>query len=159
MGFGSAILGLAGGVLGSVGKNWSLDNQSGLLNARKRENQSWFDRRYNESPTQRVDAQRLLSHLEESLSKRIKAAEGRKAVMGGTNESIAAEKEAQSAAMANATAQIAAAGEARKDAIEQQFLRRKDKLDDSLLGIESEKDTPLDTVGKGIGGFANGFGF
>ena len=71
---------------------------------------------------------------------------------------IAAEKEAQSGAMADTTAQIAAAGEARKDAIEQEYLRRKDKLDDVLLGIEGEKDTPLHTASAGIGGFAKGLG-
>jgi hypothetical protein len=158
MGLGGAILGLAGGVFGSLAKNQRYENQQNLLNKRKSENQDWYNSRYYESPTQRIDAQYALTELEKRLTKRMDAAEGRKAVMGGTNESVAAEKEAQSGAMADTTAQIAAAGEARKDAIEQEYLRRKDKLDDVLLGIEGEKDTPLHTASAGIGGFAKGLG-
>lgn len=151
-----AALGLASGILGGLGKNSKLEDQEHLLNERKRENQSWYNRRYNEDPTQRVDAQRLLSKLEETLMKRNKAAEGRQAVMGGTAESVAAEKEASSKAMADATSQIAAASEARKDAIEQQYLRRKDGLDDRLLGIEGEKNSPFDIANAGLVGIREG---
>ena len=158
MGLAGAILGFGGGIMGSVAKNWRYQNQENLLNARKKENESWYNKRWNEDVTQRVDAQRMLSRLEDSIVNRTKAAEGRQAVMGGTAESLAAEKEAQSKAMADTTAQIAAAGEERKDTIEQQYLARKDKLDDKLLGIEGEKDTPLHTANAGLAGFANGLG-
>ena len=34
------------------------------------DNQAWYDRRYNEDPTQRADAQQVLNRLQEAIRKR-----------------------------------------------------------------------------------------
>ena len=88
------------------------------VEAQRQKNQDWYDRRYNEDATQRADAQRILTQTEESIKQRNKAAAGSAAVMGGTDESVAAAKEANNKALADATSQIAADAEARKDNIE-----------------------------------------
>lgn len=129
-----------------------------MVAQQQRENQDWYDRRYNEDATQRADAQRLLSITEDSIKKRNRAAAGTAAVMGGTNESIAAEKEAGNKAMADAVSQINAAGEQRKDQIENQYMARKDQLNNAMRELEGQKSSALDIIGQGIGGAASGVG-
>lgn len=151
----SAGLGAVGGIFGASSKNKLIKKQMQMVNQQKRENQDWYDRRYNEDATQRADAQRLLTMTEESIKKRNKAAAGTAAVMGGTDESVAATKEANSQALADATSQIAAAAEQRKDQIEQQYQQRKDNLNQQLMELQGQKQSVLNAA---IGGAASGLG-
>lgn len=152
-----SVLGAGGSLLGSLGKDQQISDKQHGINKMSRENQAWFSRRYNEDPTQRADALRLLSMTEDALRKRNRAAEGRKAVMGGTEESVAAEREASSNALANVTSQIAVQNERRKDQIEQQFRNRKNKLDEQYNELEGERPNAYDIAGGMIGGATNGY--
>lgn len=149
-------LGALGGIFGGLGKNEAIERQQQALDKRKQENQNWYDRRYNEDATQRADAQRILSMTEDAIKRRNRAAAGRAAVMGGTEESVAATKEANAKAQADAAAQIAAAGEARKDKIEQQYLNRKNELNDKRDGLEGQKSSGWDMAGSAMGGVSSG---
>jgi len=149
-------VGALGGVLGGVSKNNAIREQMKLIAQQQRDNQDWYDRRYNEDATQRADAQRLLTMTEESIKKRNRAAAGTAAVMGGTDESVAAEKEAGNKAMADAVSQINAAGEARKDQIENQYLARKSQLDNAQRELEGQKSSTLDLINAGVSGAASG---
>jgi len=149
-------VGALGGVLGGLGKNDAIKKQMQMIAQQQRENQDWYDRRYNEDATQRADAQRLLQMTEESIKKRNKAAAGTAAVMGGTAESVAAEKEANNKALADVTSQIAAAGEARKDRIENQYMARKEQLNSAMRELEGQKSSTLDLISQGLGGAASG---
>ena len=153
----SGAIGAAGSIFGSISRNNAIDSQVKALKERKQANQGWYDRRYNEDATQRADAQRLLSMTEESIKRRNRAAEGKKVMMGGTDESVEAEKDANNKAMADIVSQVAANGEARKDAIEQQYLNRKEKYDDAISGLNAQKASGLDIIGGAIGGAAKGF--
>ena len=154
----TAGLGAIGSIFGSISNNQRVMEQMRMNAQRQHDNQAWYDRRYNEDATQRADAQRLLTRTEEALKRRNRAAAGRAAVMGGTDESVAAEKEASSQALADATSQIAAASEQRKDAIEQQFLAKKDQLDEAKAALQAQKQNGLDILGGAIGGAAKGLG-
>lgn len=154
--FGAA-LGAAGSIFGGISRNKAIEAQKDYVEKKKKENQNWYDRRYNEDATQRADAQRILSLTEEAIKRRNRAAAGRKAVMGGTEESVSAEKEANSKAISDATAQIAAESEKRKDAIEQQYLNKKENYDNQLAGLDAQKMSSLDFVGNAIGGAVGGF--
>ena len=147
-----------GGIMGGIGKNNAIARQTEAVNKRKRDNENWYNRRYNEDATQRADAQRMLTITEEAIKRRNKAAAGRQAVMGGTEESDAAEKAANNEAYANVVGQIAAAGEARKDRIEQQYLNRKDSLEDTQMGLDAQRASGTDITSAAIGGAANGLG-
>jgi len=149
-------VGALGGVLGGLGKNNAIKKQMEMVAKQQRDNQDWYDRRYNEDATQRADAQRMITLTEESIKKRNKAAAGTAAVMGGTDESVAAEKEANSKALADTTSQIAAAAAARKDQIEGQFLSRKENLDNTMRELESQKSSTFDLISQGLGGAASG---
>ena len=149
-------VGAAGSIFGGISKNKAIKKQMEMVARMQRDNQDWYDRRYNEDATQRADAQRMITLTEESIKKRNKAAAGTAAVMGGTDESVAAEKEANSKALADTTSRIVAAGDARKDQIENQYLSRKENLDNAMRELESQKQSGLDILGGAIGGAAQG---
>ncbi len=89
----------------------------------ERQEQDTYDRRYNERATERADAQRILTAIEERIKTRNKAAAGRAAVMGGTNEAAAVEKEANNKLLADAVGQINAQGASRQDALDTQHMK------------------------------------
>lgn len=150
-------LGAIGGIFGSISKNKMLKEQQRMVDGQKRENQDWYDRRYNEDSTQRADAQAMLTHTADMIRRRNQQAAGSAAVMGGTDESVAATKEANAKALADTTSQIAVAGEQRKDKIEGQYMSRKDALDEQLRALRGQKVDAFGMVSNAIGGAADGF--
>ena len=156
-GFLSSAAGAAGGILGGLGKNKALKKQIGAIEDQKADNQAWFNQRYYEDATQRADAQRMLSMTMESIRNRNRQAAGTAAVMGGTNESVAAEKAANAQALADTASQIAAAGADRKDKIENQYMTRKNKLQDQINKLEGQKKGAMDIASDAIGGAWEGY--
>lgn len=152
-----AAAGALGGVLGGLGKNQALRRMRQALEARKVENQNWYDRRYNEDATQRADAQRLLAMTEEQIKARNRQSAGTRAVMGGTEESVAADKEANSKALSDTMSQIAVTGERRKDSIENTYLNRKNSLNEQIDALKAQKKSALDIASDAVGGAAKGF--
>lgn len=153
VGIGSLIggaLGLAGSIYGGVKASQAMKGVKKNLEGQRRENQDWFDRRYNEDSTQRADAQRMLQITADNIRKRNQAAAGRAAVMGGTEESVAAEKAANAQAMADAASQIVAQGEARKDEIEQQYRGRDTELQGQLNNVEAARAAALSQAAAGV---------
>lgn len=129
-------LGIGGSIFGGISASKAMKKIRRNLKDQMRENQSWFDRRYNEDATQRADAQRILTITNENIRRRNQAAAGTQAVMGGTEESVAAAKAANNEALAEAASQIAANGERRKDQIEAQYRQTKADLDEKLNNME-----------------------
>lgn len=118
-----AALGAAGSIAGGIASSRARKKAKQYLEQQKKKNDSWFDRRYNEDETQRADAQRLLTMTEEAIKNRNKASAGTQAVMGGTEESVAADKAANAKALSDVTAQIAANAASRKDSVESSTAR------------------------------------
>ena len=112
-----AALGIGGAIFGGISASKAMKKVKKNLESQIKENQDWYDRRYNEDATQRADAQRILTMTNESIRNRNRAAAGAQAVMGGTDETLAATKAANNEALADATAQIAINGDRRKDSI------------------------------------------
>lgn len=110
MGLIGAAVGTAGAIFGGISASRAAKKAKRNIEEQRKKNQDWFDRRYNENPTERAAAQRILTMTEESIKNRNRQAAGTAAVMGGTEESVAAAKEANNKALADATAQIAAQG-------------------------------------------------
>lgn len=123
---------------------------------------NWYDRRYNEDSTQRSDAQRILTITNDAIRQRNRAAAGTAAVTGATEESVAATKAANAAAMSDATSKIAAAGEARKDQIEQEYRTRKSQLDDAHtsygVGTEINRANNITAATQGVANAAGTLG-
>lgn len=139
---GSAIggsLGIGASIFGGISASKAMKKIKKNLEGQMQENQDWYDRRYNEDATQRADAQRILTMTNENIKQRNQQAAGAQAVMGGTEESVAAAKAANNQALADATSQIAVNGERRKDQIESQYLQTKSDLNDKLNNLEQAR--------------------
>ena len=148
-------LGLASSIAGGIANRKARRKQEQMLAQQQRENQAWYDRRYNEDPTKRADTVRLLTQMQEQIKNRNRAAKGRQAVMGGTEDSTTAVKEANNKTLADTTSQIVAANEARKDAIEQQYQRNKRSIQGQQMQMEAEKSADTANVVAGVAGTAS----
>lgn len=147
-------LGLASSIAGGIANRKARRKQEQMLAQQQRENQAWYDRRYNEDPTKRADMVRLLTQMQEQIKNRNRAAKGRQAVMGGTEDSTTAVKEANNKTLADTTSQIVAANEARKDAIEQQYQQNKRSIQGQQMQMEAEKSADTANVVAGVAGTA-----
>ena len=98
------------------------------LAEQNKENEDYFSRRYNEDETQRATAQRMINRTADAIRDRNQAAAATKAVIGGTDASAAMAQQANANAMANAVSNISAAGDARKDNVEDQYRQRKSAI-------------------------------
>lgn len=150
---GSAIggaLGIGGSIFGGISASKAMKKVRRNLQKQMQENQDWYDRRYNEDATQRADAQRILTITNDSIRQRNQAAAGAQAVMGGTEESVAAAKAANNQALADATSQIVVNGEHRKDQIEGQYTQTKADLNNRLNNLEIGKANNVAQAVKGV---------
>lgn len=147
-------LGLASSIAGGIANRKARRKQEQMLAQQQRDNQAWYDRKYNEDPTKRADTVRLLTQMQEQIKNRNRAAKGRQAVMGGTEDSTTAVKEANNKTLADTTSQIVAANEARKDAIEQQYQQNKRSIQGQQMQMEAEKSADTANVVAGVAGTA-----
>lgn len=147
-------LGLASSIAGGIANRKARKKQEQMIAQQQRENQAWYDRTYNADPTKRADTVRLLTQMQEQIKNRNKAAKGRQAVMGGTDDSTTAVKEANNKTLADTTSQIVAANDARKDNIEQQYMNRKNQLQNQQMGMEAEKAADTANAVAGVAGTA-----
>lgn len=141
---------LIGGIFGGISASEAMKKVRNNIKDRQQANEDWYNRRYNEDATQRADAQRILTHTEEAIKNRNRQAAGTAAVMGGTEESVAATKAANAQAMAEAASRIAVAGDARKDEIETTYRERDARLNDALNNAELQKAQAISTAALGV---------
>lgn len=146
-----AAIGAVGSIAGGIAQAKMMGKVADNIKQQQKENQDWYDRRYNEDATQRADAQRLLTMTEDALKKRNKAAAGTAAVMGSTNETVAAEKAASTQALADTMGNINAQAENRKSQIESQYLSTKNSLNDKLNDLYTQRAQAVGQAIQGVG--------
>ncbi len=147
-------LSLASSIAGGIANRKAAKKQAQMLAQQQKDNKAWYDRKYNEDPTKRADTVRLLTQMQEQIKNRNKAAKGRQAVMGGTEDSTTAVKEANNKTLADTTSQIVAANESRKDAIEQQYQQNKRAIENQQMQMEADKAGNTANVVAGVAGTA-----
>ncbi len=147
-------LSVASSIAGGIANRKARRKQEQMIAQQQKENQAWYDRTYNADPTKRADTVRLLTQMQEQIKNRNKAAKGRQAVMGGTEDSTTAVKEANNKTLADTTSQVVAANDARKDNIEQQYMNRKNQLQNQQMGLEAEKAADTANAVAGVAGTA-----
>ena len=150
MGIIGSAIGAAGAIFGGISASKAMKRMKRNVEEQRQKNQNWYDRVYNEDATQRADAQRILTQTEESIKKRNKQAAGTAAVMGGSEEAVALEKEANNEALADATAQIAANADARKDNIEATYMQNDNAFAERLNQIEQGKAQAIAGAVQGV---------
>lgn len=159
MGLIGSAIGAAGAIFGGISASAAAKKAKKNVEAQRQKNQDWYDRRYNEDATQRADAQRILTQTEESIKQRNRQAAGSAAVMGGTDESVAAAKAANNQALADATSQIAAAADARKDNIEATYMQNDNAFNEQLNQIEMGKAKAIGQAVQGVASAASSMPF
>ena len=78
--------------------------------------------------------------------------------MGGTEESVASAQQSNAAALSDAASRIAVAGEARKDALERDYLAKRDAIDDSLNDLSVKKAQAVTDAIQGVADASGGLG-
>lgn len=141
---------IGGSIFGGISASKAMKRVKQNIEDQQRRNQDWYDRRYNEDATQRADAQRILTITQDNIRKRNQQAAGTQAVMGGTDESVAAAKAQNNEALAEATSQIAVNGERRKDAIEQQYQSTDAQLQNQRNNLEINKAQAISQAVQGL---------
>jgi len=140
---------LGSSIAGGVTASKAIKRMKKSVEAQRQKNQNWYDRRYNEDATQRADAQRILTMTEESIRQRNRQASGSAAVMGGTDESVAAAKAANNQALADAASSIAAQADSRKDNIEAAYLQNDNAFNEQLNQLEMDRVSAISEAVQG----------
>lgn len=159
MGLIGSAIGAAGSIFGGISASKAMKKVKRNIEAQRKKNQDWYDQRYNEDATQRADAQRILTQTEESIKQRNKSAAGSAAVMGGTDESVAAAKAANNQALADATSQIAANADQRKDNIEATYMQNDNAFVEQLNNVEQQKAQAISSAVQGVTSAASSMPF
>lgn len=151
-------VGVGASIFGGIKASQAMKKAKEMTQDALKENEDWYNRRYNEDVTQMADAQRVFTRMREEIQNRNRRAAGSQAVMGGTEESVAAQRGAGNASMAEAVSQVAASGARHKDAIERQYFARKGALEDQLRGYEVGKAQAVSQAAAGLADAAGSVG-
>lgn len=150
MGWIGAAIGAAGSLYGGLKASEAMKDVENNIRQQQVQNQAWYDKNYNENPLMRSGAQALLQRTDEAIKRRNRQAAGTAAVMGGTDESVAAAKEAGAREEAEVTRQILAADDARKDRIENQYMQTKATLDAQMNDLRKQKADAISGAIQGV---------
>lgn len=134
-----AAVGIGSSIFGGIKSARAARKAKRRIEQSKRDNEAWYNRRYNEDATQRADAQRILRKTQDAIRERNRQAAATQAVTGGSEESVAATREANANALADTASAINANADARKDQIEQQYRARANELDDKLVSVDMQR--------------------
>lgn len=147
---------IGGSIFGGIKAAKAAKRVKENIKQQQAENEAWYDRRYNEDATQRSDAQALLRMTEDSIKNRNRQAAGTQAVMGGTEESVAAARASNNQALTSAVTGINTAAEARKAEIENAYMTKDAKLNSALNDLEMKKASAVTDAVQGVTNSAGG---
>lgn len=151
-------IGAVGSIFGGLKASKAMKKARRNIEAQRKRNEDWYNRNFNEDATQRGDAQALLEKTEESILRRNRAAAGRAAVTGGTDEQQAAVREANAQALSQTMGTINAAADARKDQVEQAYRQKDDAYQEQLNQLEQGKAQAIGEATKGVTNAAGSIG-
>ena len=143
MGFLLGALGLGLGAAGSAANFISQAKEARkrrrALDERERENEAWYNRKYNEVGAESASAQRALTAMRDAQRQRMNRASGAAAVSGASSESVAAEKAAANKAIGDTVSAIAARDDARKERVEDEYRRERRAIENARDNISLQK--------------------
>ncbi len=136
-----------GGISGAKAMNKAIKN----VEAQRKKNQDWYDRRYNEDATQRADAVQVLTQTQDMLRQNSQQAAGSAAVGGGTDESVAQAKASAAKTVGDVMSNMNAQADKRKDSIEQQYMQNDDNYANQLTQYQIGKANAISEAVQGVG--------
>jgi hypothetical protein len=116
-----AVGALGSAIYGAIKSSKANNQARRLIQQQRDENRRWYNTKMNQDYTLRTDVQNALNRQRELLDEQYKRARATNVVAGGSDASVAMQKEAANKSLADATADIAAAGANYKDNVEQQY--------------------------------------
>lgn len=149
-----AALSATSSIIGSARAKKQAEKAEAQLDLQRKQNEDWYNRRYNEDYTQTAEAQRALTLARENAQQQLAAARGRQAVVGGTEESVAATQEAVNRGLAETMSGIAAQGTARRDAVEDTYLRNRGTISQQYMQMYNNR---ANAVSQGASNASQGF--
>lgn len=135
----SGVMSLGGAVLGAVRSAKANRDALKELNKKEARENARYARRYNESTLDRADMQRLIRQAGEEMRRRDQAAEGKMAVMGGGEEALAAQKEANAQAMGDVMGSVASQAAVDRRAEDDRHQQAMDNISDERAAIKRQQ--------------------
>lgn len=132
-------LGAAGSAMGFISQAKEARKRRRALDERERENNAWYNRKYNEVGTESATAQRALTAMRDAQQARMNRASGAAAVSGASSESVAAEKAAANKTIGDTASAITAQDDARKERVENEYRREKRAIENARDNISLQK--------------------
>lgn len=134
-----AAAGLAGSVIGGINANKKAKEAMRQVEASHSEATSALRKQINQDYTQTAAAQAALSRAREMYQQGINNANGRQAVMGGTDASVAAAKESAAGGIADVTSNIAQQGQQLQNSAENALIAENQQYRQQKAGIYNQQ--------------------
>ena len=140
-------LGAAGSAANFISQAKEARKRRRALDERERENEAWYNRKYNEVGAESASAQRALTAMRDAQRQRMDRASGAAAVSGASSESVAAEKAAANKAIGDTVSAIAARDDARKERVEDEYRRERRAIENARdkISLQKQKNTAAAT--------------
>lgn len=153
-----ALVGAASSIFGGIQNARAARKMKRELDRERRDNDQWYNREYKTDATQRADAQAMLTQVRDAMHRQNRAATGRQAVMGTTEDGLAAQKERTNDMMSNAARGIVAQADRRRDSIENQYRGQRQNIQNRLNAMrQSQMNNTAEAI-KGVGSAAGSIG-
>lgn len=133
-----AATGIAGSIIGGINSAKARKRQQAILDNQEKRATAQYNRDYYKDYTQTASAQAALKQARDIYNDGVSRAQATQAVMGGTDEAVAAEKARASEAIANTTSNIAANGEQQAQHAADRYNQQMDNIDSQRSNIEAQ---------------------
>ena len=121
---------VGGAIYGGI-KSGKLNKKAeAILPQQKADNQRWYEVKQASDYTQRADVQAAIKKQRELLDEQYKRAKATNAVVGGTDEALALQKQAANQSLAQTATDVASRSAEYKDNVESNYMARKAGLED-----------------------------
>ena len=134
-----AAAGLAGSIFGGISASKARKKANRILDQQEKDNEQWYNRRYNEDYFQSSEAQAALSKAREMANEQYRNAAGAAAVGGATDESLALAKKAGNELAGDVITGLSQQSTARKDAIESTYLDTKQNINNQRISLYNQQ--------------------
>lgn len=157
----SAVAALGSAIYGGIKSSQQNNKARRLIAQQRADNKRWYDTKMGQDYTMRSDVQAAINKQRELLDEQYKRARATNTVAGGTDASLALQRESANRATAETMSNIAANAANYKDSVEQQYRAQDAALNQQQAQSHQQQaaqtaQAASQAVNAGINGVANG---
>lgn len=150
---------LGSAIYGAVASGKANRRAQQLIQQQKEDNKRWYETKMSQDYTLRTDAQAAINRQRELLDEQYKRAKATNVVAGGTDESVAMQKEAANKALGQTISDVAANASNYKDNVEKQYQQTNNELTQQQAKIEQQQASAIaKAAGQAVGAGINVIG-